>query len=191
MSKLYAMNICLYILLLHFVANKEKLFMRIKGSEKKIEFSLDLNTKGGISLYNILKQKPLEYNMERQSNKFQGKDQIQNIGNDYQPRFLEKGQLGFQPNELIIVTESDEVMSNKIGEFTNLEEFDSFVSETATGTIYTFEFLLVEEKDEPHETPKKRKKSENWKTVKILKSFIALKRYRIMKRMKRLKLLKS
>jgi len=49
--------------------------------------------------------------------------------------------------------------------------------------IYDETTQKCQEVDKPAE---KKKKSENWKTVKLMKKFKALKRYRIMKRVKKL-----
>jgi len=57
MSNLYAMNICIYIFLFHFVANKEQFFLEINNNEqKKLEFTYYNNTKSSITFYNKLKQ---------------------------------------------------------------------------------------------------------------------------------------
>ena len=61
---------------------------------------------------------------------------------------------------------------------------------------YAFEFILVEDKNETPEknknkTPVKKKKSGDWKTVKIQKGFKALKRYRTVERIEKLKALKN
>jgi len=49
--------IYIYICLFHFVVNEEKLFIRYNGGEEEYEFTLDLNTEGGLELYKRLKEK--------------------------------------------------------------------------------------------------------------------------------------
>ena len=56
MFKLYAMNVFICILVLHFVANKERFFLMKKGdNEKKYEFTIDFSTDGGKDFYSKLK----------------------------------------------------------------------------------------------------------------------------------------
>jgi len=68
----------------------------------------------------------------------------------------------------------------------NIEDFKSYFVDN-TPTEVEFEAFKNET-----ETPiKKNKKKSEWKTVKILKEYIALKRYRIIKRLKIMKQLKT
>ena len=64
MSKCFKCNkyICLYIYicLFHFVVNEDKYYFRYDGEPKmKWEFTLDLNTDGGLKLSNQLKEKEI------------------------------------------------------------------------------------------------------------------------------------
>ena len=53
----------IYICLLHFVVNEDKYYVRLDGHQNmKWEFTLDLNTEGGLELSNRLKQKELVLN---------------------------------------------------------------------------------------------------------------------------------
>jgi len=74
MSNLYLMNIyLLYIFLIHFVANKERFFFKLKGfNDKKYEFALNLNTVGGKDFYNKLKtSKSFEFQLSPKPNYFE------------------------------------------------------------------------------------------------------------------------
>jgi len=72
MSKCFKSNkyICLYIYicLLHFVINEDKYYLRFDGEpQMKWEFTLDLNTDGGLKLSNQLKEKEIEIEFSTQA----------------------------------------------------------------------------------------------------------------------------
>ena len=55
MPKLYEMSIYLFIFLFHFASNKERLFFKLKDTEK-YEFTLNSNSDGAKSFYKKLKE---------------------------------------------------------------------------------------------------------------------------------------
>ena len=79
--------------------------------------------------------------MKRKNDKNEDINNIIDMSHTSEYSSLQKGELGFKSKYLYIAIINGGHNANKIGKFTNLEEFDSFVSETATGTNYTFEFL--------------------------------------------------
>jgi len=105
MPKLFSMNVYIYIFLLHFVANKDKFFLRKKGNEKEIEFTLDLSTDGGLNFYNGLKAKAnkiIQFTMYRYQSFFDCEDDFE-FGDNVKSVALRKGDLGFSSTYLIIV----------------------------------------------------------------------------------------
>jgi len=66
MNYLYAMNIYIFLFLVHIVANKERFFIKRTDNGKKVEFTLNVNTAGGGNFYNILKaNKIINQNMTK------------------------------------------------------------------------------------------------------------------------------
>jgi len=64
------------------------------------------------------------------------------------------------------------------------EKLDKIKKSLVTGKAYASKLIIVEEKDT-------KKTNKDWKTVKMLKELISLKRYRIVNRLKMLKGLKN
>jgi len=201
MFKLYVMNIYLCGLLLHFVANQEKLFLKIDNSEQKIEFTLDLNNGCGNGFYRGINVGNDEIDMKRNGNFFASTEEAL-YGTCSNLATLKKGELGVNGFTFYIGINEGTLQASVIGKIKNLTEFESIISGTNVNNEYTFYFRIVKEKDETqkeNETPKKmkhqkkrRKKwGDDWKTVKIIKIFKALKRYRIVKRMRKMKTLKN
>ena len=190
MLKLYSMNIILYIFLIQFVVNKERFFFRKKGVEKKLEFTLDLNTLGGMNFYKYLNETKIrEVKMTFDLYFINGIILFGEVGVKQTDNY-QKGDLIATNNWLYIQIKAKfDDAYEKIGAFTKPEELDSYFDYSTPGNyVYDFEFLLVEESNK---IPEKRKESGGWKTAKMLKKVKALKRYRIVKRLDKLKLLKN
>jgi len=72
MSKLYAMNICLFIFLFHFVSNKERFFF-IFNDNVKCEFTLNRTSESGKVFYKELKKnKTIQFNLDYKNNFLSG-----------------------------------------------------------------------------------------------------------------------
>jgi len=193
MCKIYAMNIFLFIFLFHFVSNKESFFLKRKDTAQKIEFSLNVTTVGGKNFFNLLKEiKTTDSITMIIYRKKAYKGTIENLN---APKSIEglntgcyKGEIIAEENLIYICT--DYLLYpkgyEKIGNTSTQPEL-SAIFDTTANEIYV-EFQLVEESNE---TPKKRQKSGNWKTMKMLKRVKELKRYRIVKKMEKLKGLKN
>ena len=193
MSNLFAMNIYIFIFLVHIVDNKERFFIKRTDNGKKVEFTLNVTTVGGGNFYNMLKaNKTINQNMTFEETTY---DCFININAPpYQIGealvIYPIGQIIGNQNGLIIFIENSypvQTINEKIGniDVNNQPEFYLVFDSTS---LINVEFQLIEEKNE---TPKKRKKLSDWKIVKILKIIKALKRYRILKRLKKLKALKN
>jgi len=196
MYYLYAMNIYIYIFIFHLVANQEKYFLKLNGIENKIEINLNLESTGGQNLRNILKKnKTIESRMGRSSNNRYYEVSLADIGpkpkSKYPPETkYQKGEIAANNGKVLIFVfqSSTAALYERIGNIINPTEFPTSTSSTS------LKFLLEEEKEEKEEkkeTPKKKKKSEDWKTMKILKRVKSLERYRITKKLEKLKSLKN
>ena len=71
MNYLYAMNIYIFIFLVHIVDNKERFFIKRTDNGKKVEFTLNTTTVGGENFYNMLKaNKIINQNMTKEEDDF-------------------------------------------------------------------------------------------------------------------------
>lgn len=150
MPKLYGINLYIYIFLLHFVVNEEKLYFRKKDSENNIEFSLNLNSAGGQKFYEELQKNTLELSMTRQTKYFSASINIE-LGNADTGVVLKKGEIGHSGNMLSIATAAGNKMFLKIGKVTRDEEFDSFLNEIPKYSTFTIEFILVKDEEATEE----------------------------------------
>ena len=157
MNYLYAMNIYIFIFLVHIVDNKERLFIKRTDNGKKEEFTLNVTTNGGGNFYNMLKaNKIINQNMTKEEdicfvcsidiNAPSSKSSA--IKDIYQ-----KGQIiGSENGLIIIINYQDDIdaISEKIGniDVNNQPDFNLIFDSTSSINV---EFQLVEEK------PKKTK----------------------------------
>jgi len=193
MPKCFICNKCIYlyiyICLIQFVVNEKKFFLRYKGGKQEWEFTLDLGSEGGQVLYNRLKEKNIILTF------FISPKVIWLEFNETFTSFYETLNKRGYPNKIgdIMVTLEridieEHIFKNDysgveiIGNVKNISvsKFESLVGEEAD-TI-DLELVLVEKPDASKKL--KKSKSSDWKTLQILKRLKALKRYRIMKRLK-------
>ena len=134
MSKCFKSNkyICLYIYicLLHFVVNEDKYYLRFDGEpQMKWEFTLDLNTDGGLKLSNQLKEKEIEIQFRSDGliiggsytllNEKSSTGNVQAVGGYIIANVLSYLYIVFKHSSEIIS------FSQKIGQLINLEEFSN------------------------------------------------------------------
>lgn len=206
MRKLYTLNICLFvfifIFLFHFTSSKERFFFIFNGSEK-YEIALNRTSYAGKSFYKILKENktiPLIFTYFHQ-------EKIMMVNLNLHPENGQSQSGDIRIGEIIYIEmstigegllaylyifaknyPSDSNNFDRVGNIIQTEGFNKIINSLNPGNQASYpcpcQFLLVEEKDY---TARKKKKSGDWKTVKIMKKFKALKRYRIMKRLTKLK----
>ena len=171
MSKLfYIQFLFIYILLFHFVANKEKFYIKIK--ETKWEFDLYTNTIGGSSFYQLLKEKNNDINplvMNNEDNLYiEGE-----ISFSFNKSTIEVPIIGSiivddagkQLLTFLLVNSSEDWDdAEKIGQIIHSVDFANYIKNLNLEDIEV-QFILEEEK------PKK-----NLKTLKIMERNIILKR---------------
>ena len=205
MRRLYTLNICLFILifLFHFASSKERFFFLFNGSEK-YEIALNRTSDAGKSFYKILKENktiPLIFTYDDQDkylkvklNLYPEKHPSQSgdiqIGEIIYKEInvLDEGLLGYLYiySKNYTVPDSNAIKIDRVGNIIQTEGFNKIINSLNAGNqaSYPCQFLLVEEKDD---TTRKTKKSGNWKTVQIIKIVKKLRRYRIVKRLRKLK----
>ena len=175
--------------MLHFVANEERLFFKFKDSEEKFEFTLALNTNGGQDFYSRLKvNKSLEISFGDQGKYIQTKSLSlkidTSIGDSAQHEY-KLGEIIANTDEFLLIKKDfKDKYYERVGNIKEPEKFYSaFESDILPPGYFILQFLLEEEEKKKRKKSKSRNwKSNDWKTVKIIKRFKALKRYRIEKR---------
>ena len=217
MSHLYEMNIFIYILLFHFISNEERYFIKYEDTKYEFTLSdtdVSINFLNELKEKKTIIVDKLQYSS---GNYFHGDLQFNDTIYDNSNRGLQakKGEIIFLKSYLkytfYFFVEDFSLQTSKVNRFArigniiNLGDIDylinSFTNSNSKPKSLEIQFegekneAPKEENEAPKETitpkknkaRKKRKKSRNWKTVESLKRNKGLRRYRIIKRLKKLR----
>jgi len=190
MFKLYAMNAFICMLVLHFVSNKERFYLKKKGdNENKYEITIDFNLAGGKDFYNKLKvNKTIDLKFSVSGESFLINPEGSFIL-EFDKSKAVQGGITYHSGDIIFGDTTFRIIKGDYNYYYNeiiakvikADEFKSEFGPLFNG-LHDFQFLLEEEKEEK-EKQMEKPKSENWETVKMMKKIKSLKRYRIIQRL--------
>ena len=146
MSKLFINLLFVYVLLFHFVSNKDRFFIR--QFNNKWEFTIDEKTQSGSAFYKFLKDWRAPYTVNMQvSRKFVTCKSPLHLSPDGASQRFGLGSIISSADELKIVITDDSLLLEKfeqIGEVTEPERFVEFLNKLKDNRV-NLQFELVKD----------------------------------------------